>query len=118
MATGMSHELRILQRHKSALTDRIAHQTNPGWFSRQLEEKGMIATENASSIIKNLTLSDPDKVNHLMGAVESKLRHGPNPAELFQEFVEILQSQPALEDLAQKLQTGKCTCVTLWAVFA
>ena len=66
----------------------------------------MISAENAST---NPSLSNEDKVDRLIQAVESKLRQGPNPALIFHEFVEILQSDSALEDLAQKLQTGKCT---------
>ena len=64
----------------------------------------MISADNASAIINSSSLSNEDKVNK-----QSKLRHGSAPAQHFQEFVEILKSEPALKDLAQKLQTGKCT---------
>ena len=99
-------EFQILQNNKSAIINRVAHQTNPGWFSRQLQEKGMISSENASAIVNNVSLSIEDKVHHLIQAIESLLRYGPNPAQLFQELVRILQSEPSLEDLAQKLQIG------------
>ena len=69
----------------------------------------MILAETASAIVNSTSLSNEDKVDRLIQAVESKLRHGLNSAQIFQEFVEILQNEPALEDLAQKLQTGKCT---------
>ena len=68
--------------------------------------KGMISAENASAIVNSSSLSSEVKVDRLIQAVESRLRYGPNPAQLFQEFVMILQSEPSLEDLAQKLQTG------------
>ena len=101
-----THEFQILQNNKSAIINRVAHQTNPGWFSLKLQEKGMISAENASGIVNSSSLSNEDKVDRLIQAVESMLRYGPNPAQFFQEFVMILQSEPSLEDLAQKLQTG------------
>ena len=109
MATGMNHELDTLHNNKSAIIDSVANQANPGWLSRKLQEKEMILAETASAIVNSTSLSNEDKVDHLIQAVESKLRHGFNSAQIFQEFVEILQNEPALEDLAQKLQTGKCT---------
>ena len=99
-------EFQILQNNKSAIINRVAHQTNPGWFSLKLQEKGMISAENASAIVNSSSLSNEVKVDRLIQAVESMLRYGPNPAQLFQEFVMILQSEPSLKDLAQKLQTG------------
>ena len=115
MATGRNHELDTLIKNKSAITDSVSNQSTPRWLSVKLQEKGMISAENAST---NPSLSNEDKVNCLIQAVESKLRQGPNPALIFQEFVEILQSEPALEDLAQKLQTGKCTCSMLFSTVA
>ena len=109
MATGMNHGFHTLQNNKPAIIYRVAKQANPEWFSLKLQEEGMILTENASAIVNNLAWSDEVKVNRLIQAVESKLKHGINPAQIFQKFVKILQSEPALEDLAQKLQTGKCT---------
>ena len=109
MATGMNHELDTLHRNKSAIIDSVANQATPRWLSVKLQEEGMISADNASAIINSLSLSNEDKVNHLIQAIESKLRHGSAPAQHFQEFVEILKSEPALKDLAQKLQTGKCT---------
>ena len=109
MATGMNHELDTLHKNKSAIIDSVANQATPRWLSVKLQEEGMISAENASAIVNSLSLSNEDKVDHLIQAVESKLRHGSAPEQHFQEFVEILRSEPALEDLAQKLQTGKCT---------
>ena len=109
MATGINHEFRTLQNNKPAIIYRVAKQANPEWFSLKLQEEGMILTENASAIVNNLAWSDEVKVDRLIQAVESKLRHAHNPAQIFQEFVEILQREPALKDLAQKLQTGKYT---------
>ena len=107
MATGMNHELDTLHNSKSAITDGVANQANPGWLSRKLQEKEMILAETASAIVNSTSLSNEDKVDRLIQAVESKLRHGLNPAQIFQEFIKILQSEPALQDLAQKLQTSK-----------
>ena len=109
MATGINHELDTLHNNKSAITDGVANQANPGWLSRKLQEKEMILAETASAIVNSTSLSKEDKVDHLIQAVESKLRRDLNPPETFQEFIEILQSESALEDLAQRLQTGKCT---------
>ena len=109
MATAMNHELDSLRKRKSAIIDSVANQATPRWLSVKLQEEGMISAENASAIVNSSSLSNEDKVNRLIQAVESKLRHGSAPAQHFQEFVEILQSEPALKDLAQKLQTGKCT---------
>ena len=109
MATGMNHEFSTLQKNKPAIICRVAKQVNPEWFSLKLQEKGMISAGNASAIVNNQAWSDEVKVDRLIQAVESKLRFGPSPAQIFQEFVDILQSEPALEDLAQKLLTGKCT---------
>ena len=105
----MNHELYTLHNNESAITDSVANQASPGWLSLKLREKGMISAETASTIVNNTSLSNEVKVDRLIQAVESNLRHGLNPAQIFQEFVKILQSEPALEDLAQKLQTGKCT---------
>ena len=105
----MNHELYTLRNNESAITDSVANQANPRWLSQKLREKGMISAEMATTTVNNTSLSNEDKVDRLIQAVESKLRHGLNPAQIFQDFVKILQSEPALEDLAQKLQTGKCT---------
>ena len=118
MATGMNHELDTLHNIKSAITDSVANRANPGWLSRKLQEKEMILAETASAIVNSASLSNEDKVDRLIQAVESKLRHGLNSAQIFQEFVEILQNEPALEDLAQKLQTGKCAAQLLFSTVA
>ena len=110
MATGINHEFHTLQNNKPAIIYRVAKQANPEWFSLKLQEEGMIVNENASAIVNNLAWSDEVKVDRLIQAVESKLKHaGLNPAQIFKKFVKIFQSEPALEDLAQKLQAGKCT---------
>ena len=110
MATGMNHELDTLRNSKSAIIDGVANQANPGWLSRKLQEKEMITAEAASTIVNSTSLSKEDKVDQLLQAVETKLRrgHGLHPVETFQEFIEILRSESALEDLTQRLQTGKC----------
>ena len=118
MATGMNHELDALHNSKSAITDGVANRANPGWLSRKLQEKEMISAETASAIVNNTSPSNEDKVDRLLQAVESKLRHGPNPAQIFQEFIEILSSEPALQDLTQKLQTGKCAAQLLFYTVA
>ena len=69
----------------------------------------MISAEKASAIVNSSSLSNEDKVDRLIQAVDTLLGYGSAPAQHFQEFVEILQSEPALKGLAQELQTGKCT---------
>ena len=118
MATGMNHELHTLHNSKSAITDGVANQADPGWLSRKLQEKEMISAKTASGIVNSTSLCDEDKVDRLLQAVESKLRHGLNPAQIFQEFIKILQSEPPLQDLAQKLQTGKCAAQLLFYTVA
>ena len=107
MASRESPELRSLRQHKEAIVDRIAYQAGPEWLSLKLQTQNMIAVENASAITGNLTMSVKGKVNLLMEPVESKVRHSSNPSQPFQEFVEMLQSSPALEDLSEKLKKGK-----------
>ena len=114
----MSRELYTLRNNKSAIRDSVANQVTPGWFSAKLQEKGMISAEKASTIVNNSSLSNEDKIDRLIQAVESKLRRALDPAQHFQEFVKILQSEPVLEDLAQKLQTGKCTAKSSFFFFS
>ena len=118
MATGMNHELDTFQKYKSDITDAVTNQADPGWFSRKLQEKEMISPQTASATVNNTSLFNEDKVDRLLQAVESKLRLSLSPAEIFQEFIKILQSEPALGELVQKLQTGKCAAQLLFSIVA
>ena len=118
MATGMNHELHTLQKYKSAIISRVAKQVDPEWFSLKLQEKEMISARNASAIVNSTSLSNENKVDHLIQAVESKLEYGYNPAQIFKKFIEILSSESVLKDLVQKLQTGKCAAQLLFYTVA
>ena len=118
MATGMNHELHTLQKYKSAIISRVAKQVDPEWFSLKLQEKEMISARNASAIVNSTSLSNENKVDHLIQAVESKLEYGYNPAQIFKKFIEILSSESVLKDLVQELQTGKCAAQLLFSTVA
>ena len=118
MATGMNHELHTLQKYKLAIISGVATQVGPEWFSLKLQEKEMISANKASAIVDNLALSKEVKVNHLIQPVESKLKYGYNPEQIFKTFIEILSSDSVLKDLVQKLQTGKCATQLLFSTVA
>ena len=93
--------VQILQSNISTITGTIAKCASPAWFSQKLQEKAFITGHAASEILSHR--SDVEKVLHLMNAVLAKIDTAPAPRQPFEDFLEILREEPALEVLVEKL---------------
>ena len=62
-------------------------------FAQKLVEKSFITYDASSSILHTTGISDQEKCDHLLGAVEEQVR--TDPAK-FETFVGILRQEPAL----------------------
>ena len=74
--------------------------TGPTWFAQKLEEKAFIANAARTAAVG---YSRYEQTSALMGAVKNKIKTTQHPKKEFAKFIEILRSNPQLEDLAGKL---------------
>ena len=65
----------------------------------------------AQHIVRGSGMSEVQKAGQLMQAVEVRIRTSGAPVDDFQTFIEILQSDSGLEDLAKQLKDEYCKFV-------
>ena len=98
---GECLEHKIIRTNLSNITQLISSDPSAGpmWFAQKLEEKAFIA--NASSAVV-VGCTKYEQTSALMGAVTNKIKASQEPKKEFAKFIEILRSNPPLEDLAKK----------------
>ena len=102
MATRVvSIESQVILKLRLMIVDRIAKSAGPLWLSQKLQEEDFISPERASDILNTLGIPSSVKVSQMMEAVESKIKY--DPSRFFGKFVEIVESEPTLEDVCKVL---------------
>ena len=104
-ARKISIESQVILKHRQMIVNRIATSAGPLWLSHKLQQEDFISPERAAAILNTLGISSSDKVSQMMEAVESKIKY--DPSQFFGKFVEIVESEPALEDVHQALNDCK-----------
>lgn len=74
---------------------------NPGWLAVQLYSRELIGSDLRTEA-QNQVVDERVKVEKLLSAVEYQIM--ASPATRFREFLDILQNEPSLQDLAMKLK--------------
>ena len=99
---GECLEHRIIRNNLADITRLISSDpsTGPTWFAQKLEEKAFIA--NAASAVV-LGYSKYEQTSKLVDAVKGKISTSQESGKVFAKFLEILQSNAQLVDLAKKL---------------
>lgn len=98
-----SPELMTIQKNLSIITETIASGSHTRWFSRALSEEKLLSPLTAQHIVRGSGTCEAEKAGQLMKAVEVRIRSSGAPAEDFKTFIEILQGDSRLEDLAKQL---------------
>ena len=99
-AGGESPESKTIRTNLTKITGILSSAIRPMWFAQKLEEEALM--DDATSRVV-LGVTDPDNVSLLMNAVKAQIKEAQRPVEAFTKFIRILQSQPALMDLLQRL---------------
>ena len=76
---------------------------NPGWLAIQLYSRKLIGADLRTEAQKQ-AVEERVKIEKLLSAVEDQIV--ASPATRFREFLEILQNEPSLRDLATKLKNA------------
>ena len=100
MGECLEHE--VIRNHLADITRLISSDPSAGptWFAQKLEEKAFIA--NAANAVVPSD-SRPEQTIKLLDAVKGRIDASQEPGREFAKFLEILQSNPPLMDLAKKL---------------
>ena len=100
-----SIESRVIQKQKPIIVDRIAKSVGPLWLSQKLQQEDFISTERASDIVNTLGIPDSVQVSRMLETVESKIKCAvvKDRGRFFGQFVAIVESEPALEDVRKAL---------------
>ena len=99
---GECQECKTIRTNLDNITRLISSDPSAGptWFALKLEEKAFISN-GAGAVVTGLTKYE--QVGKLIGAVKDKISISQEPEKEFAKFIEILQSNPPLLDLAKKL---------------
>ena len=99
---GECQEHKIIRNNLHDITRLISSDPSAGptWFAQKLEEKAFIA--NAASAVV-IGYSRYEQTSKLVDAVKGKISASQEPGREFTKFIEILQSNPQLVDLVEKL---------------
>ncbi len=101
MESGMRHELDILGKHVIVTTDAIASCASVHKFADRLMEEEFISSELRNHLLDSVVLTDHDRSRRLVEAVRSQVNLKPSK---FQTFVVILEEEPSLKSLADRLK--------------
>ena len=104
LRSGVCPESQTLQRKLSMVVDRITKSAGPLWLSQKLQEEGFISAQRAADILNTQAISSSDKVSSMMQAVESRIKSDSKPSQPFGKFIDILQSEPSLQDVVRTLE--------------
>ena len=101
-AMGECQECKTIRTNLDNITQLISSDpsTGPTWFAQKLEEKAFISNA-AGAVVTGLTKYE--QVSKLLGTVKGKISISQEPEREFAKFIEILQSDRPLLDLAKKL---------------
>ena len=91
--------IRAITENTARITDTIADCFGPLPFSHKLIEENFIAGKAAMDITGLQGVSDREKANKLMQAVETSIRNDTCVEERFWDFIRILKSEQALHDV-------------------
>ena len=96
-------ENKIIRTNRDRITRLISSEPSAGgtWFAQKLEEKAFIA--NAAHAVV-LGYTSYQQISRLMSAIKGKISTSQEPKREFSKFLEILESNPQLVDLARELR--------------
>ena len=80
---------------------------DPCWLADELYAKKLIGTD-LQRAAHNHTLERRERIERLLSAVEDQIANVASPATTFKEFLDILQSEPSLQQLATRLEDTYC----------
>lgn len=99
-----SPELLAILKNISLLSNGITNITTVTHFSLLLEEGGFITSDKSSSLRHTVGVSEYDKCARLLDAVKEQVKMSPTK---FNDFVNILKREPALQIYAVKLTNSR-----------
>lgn len=79
-------------------------------FAAHLISHQFITKQSADSLTMVRGISTYQKVGHLLGVVDKRLRASRNVGETFKVFLSILSIPLGLRDIAKQMETECCTC--------
>ncbi len=94
-------ELSTIEEYASEVKEAVASCESVDRFSDHLLQKDFITRQRQSDILYNASLTPQEKVGRLVDAVLFQVKTNPSK---FEVFVEILEKQPPLKDLAARLR--------------
>ncbi len=94
-------ELSTIEKYASEVKEAVASCESVDRFSDHLLQKDFITRQRQSDILYNASLTPQEKAGRLVDAVLFQVKTNPSK---FEVFVEILEKQPPLKDLAAQLR--------------
>ena len=95
-----SEECRAFRKCFSVLTDRIA---DPGRLAVELYSRELIGRDILTEALKQ-AIEERVKIVNILSAVEEQIV--ASPATKFREFLDVLQNEPSLRHLAERLENA------------
>ncbi len=94
-------ELSTIEEYTSEVKEAVASCDSVDRFSDHLLQKDFITRQRQNEILYNPSLTPQEKAGRLVDAVLFQVKTNPSKFEI---FVEILEKQPPLKDLAAQLR--------------
>ena len=101
MAVAASAESLAIQKNRTVVCKVIVACADTTWFAGRLVEESFITSQVQANVVRKLGVSDYEKCDQLLDAVEVQLLVSPRK---FQVFLEVFSDQPALQATADTLR--------------